>query len=358
MNSTLTRWDKLSRLGGAYFSYVLFLCLGLGLSLGGWWYLSGFIFVSVIVPLLDMFSSPDLDNFRKNDFGPIETQLLRLAPVGFVIGYLFFLYRYLFAFDQLNAWEVCAALASLGMTGAIAFTACHELMHKRGSPLRLAVSRAFLLHMCYLHYEQSHVFGHHTYVGLKRDNNTAWMNESALSYVLRTIPGTFLFTWNYSKLRQSTETRISPMNTAYLQLAVTGIFLVTMVSIFGFAIFLFLLAQSAVAVIVMELISYIEHYGLMRSKVDGGIEQVRVVHSWDSYHRFSNYLTFMVQRHADHHTCASRDYYLLSANEESPQLPFGYPVMTTIALVPFVWRWLMERELTQWASTHSESRLA
>jgi alkane 1-monooxygenase len=64
-------------------------------------------------------------------------------------------------------------------------------------------------------------------------------------------------------------------------------------------IFLF---QVAGAIMYLEIINYIEHYGLKRKKLSNGeYEKVNIKHSWNAPHRFSNYLLFKLQRHSDHH---------------------------------------------------------
>lgn len=56
------------------------------------------------------------------------------------------------------------------------------------------------------------------------------------------------------------------------------------------------------AVYVHEMTSYIEHYGLRRRKLQNGkLEPVGHNHSWVAAQRFTNYLTFNVQIHPDHH---------------------------------------------------------
>lgn len=56
------------------------------------------------------------------------------------------------------------------------------------------------------------------------------------------------------------------------------------------------------AIIYLEAINYIEHYGLSRKQLPNGeYEKVTILHSWNSPHRFTNYLLFKLQRHSDHH---------------------------------------------------------
>ena len=46
----------------------------------------------------------------------------------------------------------------------------------------------------------------------------------------------------------------------------------------------------------------IEHDGLLRRKMaNGRVEPCKPQHSWNSNHIFSNWATFHLQRHSDHH---------------------------------------------------------
>jgi alkane 1-monooxygenase len=115
---------------------------------------------------------------------------------------------------------------------------------------------------------------------------------------------------------------------------------------FGFGAVLFFLAQSFVAVSLLEAVNYLEHYGMLRPKgSDGRYEKVLPIHSWNSAHRLTNYFLFNLQRHSDHHYRPNRRYQILRDFRESPQLPNGYAGMVLLTLVPPLWRRIMDRRL-------------
>jgi alkane 1-monooxygenase len=88
----------------------------------------------------------------------------------------------------------------------------------------------------------------------------------------------------------------------------------------------------------LEIINYIEHYGLLRKEVKSGVyEKVQPWHSWNSDHVFGRVFLFELTRHSDHHYKASRKYQVLRHFEESPQLPSGYPAMMLLSLIPSMW---------------------
>jgi alkane 1-monooxygenase len=99
----------------------------------------------------------------------------------------------------------------------------------------------------------------------------------------------------------------------------------------------------------LESVNYIEHYGIMRREIaPGKYERVNPLHSWNANHLFSNLVLFQLQRHSDHHAYASRPYQVLRHFDESPQLPFGYPLMILMATVPPLWFSVMDKRLEQW----------
>ena len=97
----------------------------------------------------------------------------------------------------------------------------------------------------------------------------------------------------------------------------------------------FLLVQAILAFTFLELVNYVEHYGLLRREISPGkFERVSPKHSWNADHVLSNYYLFKLQRHSDHHLAATKPYQILDRYEESPQLPAGYPTMIILALLP------------------------
>ena len=90
------------------------------------------------------------------------------------------------------------------------------------------------------------------------------------------------------------------------------------------------------------MINYVEHYGLSRREISPGrYERVNHHHSWNAPQRYTNWLLFNLQRHSDHHAVARRRYQALRHHEDSPQLPAGYATMFVLALVPPLWRRVM-----------------
>ena len=106
---------------------------------------------------------------------------------------------------------------------------------------------------------------------------------------------------------------------------------------FGAAGLLFFVAQAVVAFCELEVINYVEHYGLARRPVGNGYERVAPQHSWNSNYRLMNWFLLNLARHSDHHAVAARRYQELRHVEQAPQLPGGYAAMVMLALLPPLW---------------------
>ena len=98
----------------------------------------------------------------------------------------------------------------------------------------------------------------------------------------------------------------------------------------------------------LEVVDYLEHYGLLRQRrEDGRYELTRPEHSWNSNNVASNVLLYHLQRHSDHHANPLRRYQALRHFDEAPQLPTGYAGMIVAALIPPLWRRVMDHRVLE-----------
>lgn len=120
----------------------------------------------------------------------------------------------------------------------------------------------------------------------------------------------------------------------------------------GVGLFLF---QAFVAIWQLELVNYVEHYGLTRRHLgEGKYEHVQPRHSWNAAQKASNWLLINLQRHSDHHYKPDRRFPLLQnyTEQDAPQLPTGYPVMTLAAMIPPVFRRIMNPRVRKWRAMY------
>lgn len=207
---------------------------------------------------------------------------------------------------------------SVGLaTGATGIAIAHELGHKRPA-LERFLSRLLLVTVSYGHFTVEHNRGHHVRVATPEDPASARYGEGFWRFLPRTLMGSFKDAY---RMDPSEVTRVW---TATFAVAATLGFA------FGPLAVAFFFGQSAMAVMLLEAVNYIEHYGLERKKLaDGRYERPAARHAWDAYERVSNCFLVHLQRHADHHLNPMRPYAALQPQAEArscrPATPAWFP---------------------------------
>jgi alkane 1-monooxygenase len=104
--------------------------------------------------------------------------------------------------------------------------------------------------------------------------------------------------------------------------------------------------QAVVAIVLLEFFNYVAHYGLVRRVIPGrGLEPFGPRHCWSVSRRMTNATLFNMGRHASHHRFSARPYQTLGGAPTSPELPGGYASAILLALVPPLWRRVMDPRL-------------
>lgn len=86
----------------------------------------------------------------------------------------------------------------------------------------------------------------------------------------------------------------------------------------------------------LEIVNYIEHYGLQRSSANGKREAFGMMHAWNADNVATNSMLANLQRHSDHHMHAWKAYPTLEPLP-GPQLPTGYAGCLLLAMLPPLW---------------------
>lgn len=234
------------------------------------------------------------------------------------------------------------SVGSIG--GAVGITFAHELVHRSGRFERV-LGDVLLALVSYPHFATEHVHGHHRHVATPKDPATARPGEGFYRFLPRTVFGSIAHAWTIACDQQTRRGRGAwhPANVMFRYGATLALTFAGVAWYWGTHALLFFVLQGIVAFVLLEGINYVEHYGLVRrEEAPGKYERVAACHSWDSSHRVSNWLLINLARHADHHLIASRRYPALSSRDQAPQLPAGYATMLLLALVPPLWRKVMD----------------
>ena len=205
----------------------------------------------------------------------------------------------------------------------------------------------------YGHFRTEHLLVHHRYVGTPRDAVTARYNEGFHRFFFRVLPEclTSAFAAERDMLARKGLPWHHRSNPFWRYWALQALFMALALWIGGWGGLLLFCWQALVAVWQLEIVNYVEHYGLTRKHLgEGRYEHVLPRHSWNSSHQASNWLLINLQRHSDHHYKPKRRFPLLQTytEEEAPQLPYGYPVMTFLAMIPPLWRRRMNPRVRAW----------
>ena len=277
------------------------------------------------------------------------------VPIQFIL--LFGLIWYVPQADHLGSFERAMLFFGVGViTGTVGINYSHELMHQ-SSRLERWLADILLAMVLYSHFRSEHLLVHHRHVGTPADAVTARYNEGFHRFYPRVLRQSFrsAFRAERAMLARKGLPWHSLSNPFFKYIALQASMLLLAFLLGGWSGLILFLIQAGTAIWQLELVNYIEHYGLTRKHLgDGRYEAVKPRHSWNSDQRASNWLLINLQRHSDHHFKPNRRYPLLQTypDTEAPQLPFGYPVMTMVAMIPPLWRRIMNPRVRAWRKAH------
>ncbi len=238
--------------------------------------------------------------------------------------------------------------------GVVAINVAHELIHK-SEALESNAGGVLLASVCYGTFKVEHVRGHHVHVSTPLDASSARYGQNVYGFVMQSIPRNIRagFSLEAKRLQKTGKSAWSWHNESLRWTLLSVVFAALGFALAGWLGVAFFLAQSVVAFLTLEVINYVEHYGLERKQQpDGRYERTTHLHSWNSSYLLTNLMLFQLQRHSDHHENPKRRYQALKHYDASPQLPGGYASMFLLALVPPLWFAVMNPRVKQHLSTH------
>jgi alkane 1-monooxygenase len=331
----------------------------IGASYGGWTvlllpFLTWYLFSGIDLALgLDV-RNADLDT-TDDDMYWYRFITIIWAPLQFIT--VFGLIAYVTGASHLGAWEKIGLFFGIGViTGTIGINYSHELMHQKNKMER-QMADILLGMVVYSHFRSEHMLVHHRYVATPRDPVTARMGEHFYRYFPRVLSSSFLSALGAeaAMLARKDLPATDRGNPFWKYAALQGSFLLLAFILGGWVgVGLFLL-QASTAIWQLELVNFIEHYGLTREHLsEGKYEHVQPRHSWNAAHKASNWLLINLQRHSDHHYKPDRRFPILQnyTEADAPQLPYGYPIMTMAAMYPPLFRRIMNPRVRKWREIH------
>jgi alkane 1-monooxygenase len=318
-------------------------------GVGAFWFY-GPVLVFGVFPLADLLFGMDAEN-------PPDSALKWLEQDRYYrwCTYLYIPIQYaglvfacwLWSSGKLSTVDDIGLALTVAMVSGIGINTAHELGHKRAS-LERWLSKVALAESAYGHFFIEHNRGHHVRVATPEDPASSRLGESFYAFLPRTVAGSLRSGWGLERERLGRMGR-SPWtlrNDILGAWAMTVVLFAALAVVFGPVVLPYLLLQAVLGFCLLEVVNYLEHYGLLRQhREDGRYERTRPEHSWNSNNVASNVLLYHLQRHSDHHANPIRRYQALRHVDEAPQLPTGYAGMIVLAAIPPLWRRVMDRRL-------------
>ena len=301
-------------------------------------YLPHFVFFGLL-PLLELIITPNSISreeseailAKKDKF--YDVLLFILLPIQW--SFVFYFFIHISTITDIS--NLIGQITSLGfMCGIIGINVGHELGH-RTNRFEQLIGELLLLSSLENHFLPYHNSGHHANVCTHSDPATARKNEPIYWFILRSHFGSYKQAWEFELKRMKIIKKSSlSLKNKMLQYSFVQLILVLSIFLFfGGLVLLYFILAAITGIILLELVNYIEHYGLLRQQRENGtFETFKNCHAWNSNHIGGRVILFELSRHSDHHMKPDKPYQVLECNTESPLMPTGYPGMVLLALLP------------------------
>lgn len=338
-----------------YFQPLLvFPLIALAAMYGGWWIAGPFAFIVVVESFDGVFGE------EERNMDPNKTPARRLVwyevtlwlwAISWPLTLVFSLWQMLVV-GHLSVWEIVLMAMVLVNIGQAVFIIGHELVHRQ-APWERWIGEFLLASSSYPHYATEHIYIHHALACTPMDSGTAPKGVSFWRLLPGDLKNSLTESWRFARNRL-VRRRLpvwhytNPFWRYFIGVAVWYSLVYWMGGPWALLIFIFLCFNMILS---MKIINYAQHYGLQRVRLPSGrYEKVQPWHSWTASSRFTNWLFYNMQRHADHHIDATRHYPLLQhyGEDASPKLPGSYLKMAGLAMFPRKWFATMDPLVDQW----------
>ncbi|EHN10805.1 Alkane-1 monooxygenase [Patulibacter medicamentivorans] len=316
-----------------------------------WWF--GPMIVFGLMPALDLIIGTDAENPPDRVLAWLEQDryyrwctyaYLPLQYASLVLA------AWLWADGDLGIVGNIGLAVTVGCVSGIAINTAHELGHKRDKAEKW-LSKVALAQTGYGHFFIEHNRGHHVRVSTPEDPASSRLGESFYAFWPRTVSGSLRSAWELEseRLQRVGTSRWTLKNDLLNAWLMSVVLFGALLAIFGIGIAPYLAIQAVFGFSLLEVVNYLEHYGLKRQKREGEdrYERTQPSHSWNSNNVASNVFLYHLQRHSDHHAHPLRRYQALRHFDEAPELPTGYAGMIVLAVFPPLWRRVMDHRVIE-----------
>ncbi len=319
----------------------------------GWLTFATPLYAFFLVPLFELFVPVDEKNLSA-----AEEEMIKNDPIYDFLVYaivplqwsMIILYLFTIQDPTLTTLEIVGRTLSLGVgCGALGINVAHELGHRVNKSEQL-MAKILLLSSLYMHFFIEHNRGHHKNVSTDEDPASSRYGESLYAFIPRSMIMGYISAWKIEakQMRKEGRSVLSIHNEMIQYQLIQASLLIAIFLIFGLMPMLYFWIAATIGAISLEIVNYIEHYGLRRKKTgENSYERTMPIHSWNSSHVVGRLMLFELSRHSDHHYKASRKYQVLKHYEEAPQMPTGYPGMMLLSTIPPLWFYIMHKRIAK-----------
>lgn len=314
----------------------------LGFFLQGPWTWALPVYAYALIPFVELLSKGSQKNMSEmeeeiaKDDRIYDYLIYSIVPLQW---FMFISFMMVIQTPGMAVYEYAGLIVTMGIgCAAFGINVAHELGH-RHKWYEQWMSKALLLTSLYMHFFIEHNRGHHKRVSTEADPASSRYGELVYAFWFRSVIMGYISAWELElgRLQRKELPWYHWSNEMIFYVFCQVGLLAAVAVIFGAWVMMATVAAATIGFSLLEVINYVEHYGLARPKSENGFVRVQPIHSWNSNHPMGRLLLFELTRHSDHHFKASRKYQVLRNFEDSPQMPTGYPGMIVLALMPPLW---------------------
>ncbi len=232
--------------------------------------------------------------------------------------------------------------------GQVSNANAHELIHRADRPL-FWLGMWVYISLGFGHHTSAHRLVHHRFAATDDDPSSAALGEGFWAFAPRAWAGGFRAGYEMEEGLRARARGRARVNPYVVYIGGTLVVVLTASVAFGVFGLLAWVALAAYAQLQLLLSDYVQHYGLRRRiNAEGHAEPIGQGHSWDAPHPASSLWMLNAPRHSDHHAHPARPYPALRFGERAPGrpvLPRSLPAMAALAMVPPLWRKVMDRRV-------------
>ena len=337
-----------------FFAFHILASLGIvSFLLGGIWIVVGFVVTTSTIVLGDLQLGDDISEPEIKQNWPYNLQLWLALPLLSILllsamhqfGGLSFSGKHDASEQPFLLWLSAVLYCGL-LIGTLGTVTAHELIHRRWGSFSHTVGRWLLAFSFDSNFAIEHVFGHHLNIATEKDPASAPRGRNVYYHILHSTWFGNVSAWRIEQQRlKRQKRRVLTVHNRFIA-GLTISLLLTLVSylIAGPKGCLFFVLSALIAKSLLEVVNYMEHYGLVR--LPG--KRVFPRHSWNSNNKISSWALFNLTRHSHHHANANVPFQYLKPVPDAPMMPSGYLGTLGLTLIPPLWYKIMQPRLAHW----------